>query len=87
MALDPKRKAACRAAILDHLEHVGSREWNTVRDAFPDVPHATFWRLIRTARAEMRHAHRHIGHSGALFLQTLEPPHTALELVGAAIFQ
>jgi len=53
MALDPKRKAACRAAILDHLEHVGSREWNAVRDAFPDVPHATFWRLIRTARAEM----------------------------------
>ena len=53
MALDPKRKAACRAAILDHLEHVGSREWNTVRDAFPDVPHATFWRLVRTARAEL----------------------------------
>jgi hypothetical protein len=35
------------------LEHVGSREWNAVRNAFPGVPHATFWRLIRTARAEV----------------------------------
>lgn len=53
MALDPKRKAACKAAILDHLDHVGPREWNAVRDAFQDVPKATFWRLVRTTRAEV----------------------------------
>lgn len=53
MALDPKRKSACKAAILDHLDHVGPREWNAVRDAFADVPKATFWRLVRTTRAEV----------------------------------
>ena len=53
MALNPKRKAACKAAILDHLDHVGPREWNAVRDAFADVPKATFWRLVRTTRAEV----------------------------------
>lgn len=53
MALDPKRKAACKAAILDHLEHAGSREWNTVRDAFADVARATFWRMVRAAKAEV----------------------------------
>lgn len=52
MALDPKRKAACKAAILDHLDHAGPREWNAVRSAFPDVPHATFWRLVRDVKAE-----------------------------------
>lgn len=52
MALDPKRKSACRDAIRDHLEHAGSREWNAVRDAFADVPHATFWRMVRAVKAE-----------------------------------
>ena len=53
MALDPKRKEACKAAILDHITNVGPREWNVVRDAFPDVPPASFWRLVRATRAEV----------------------------------
>ncbi len=53
MAIDQKRRAACRAAVLDHLKHVGPREWNVVRDAFADVPQATFWRLVRVTRAEV----------------------------------
>lgn len=51
MALDPNRKAACKAAILDHITNVGPREWSAVRDVFQDVPQASFWRLVREAKA------------------------------------
>ena len=52
MAISQTRKAACQAAIKDHLKHAGSREWSTVRDAFGDVSTASFWRWVRAAKAE-----------------------------------
>lgn len=51
MAIPPRLKAACQAAIADHLEHTGGTDWSTVRAAFPGVAEATFWRLVRAAKA------------------------------------
>lgn len=51
MAIPPRLKAACQAAIADHLEHTGGTDWSTVRAAFPGVAEASFWRMVRAAKA------------------------------------
>jgi len=51
MPLDPKRKSACKAAIVDHLEHTGSQGWDQVRRDFEDIPIATWWRWVAAAKA------------------------------------
>jgi len=52
MALDPKRKPACQAAIREHIAQVGAGGWDPLRREFADVPQATFWRWVRAAKAE-----------------------------------
>ena len=42
---------------------------------------------MRTARAKMRNAHRHLGEVSALLLQSLEPRDAPLQLLAAVIFQ
>ena len=42
---------------------------------------------MRTARAKMRNAHRHLGEVSALLLQSLEPRDAPLQFLAAVIFQ
>lgn len=37
-------------AILEHVRRGDSGNWKVVRDRFPEVPAATFWRYVRRAR-------------------------------------
>lgn len=52
MAVDQKRKAAAKAAIIDHLLQVGSHEWDALRRDFEDIPTATWWRMVRAAKGQ-----------------------------------
>lgn len=44
-------RQAALAAIAEHLETVGPHDWSLVRDRFPDVAEATFWRWVRQVKA------------------------------------
>lgn len=44
------RKKACEAAIIQHLQVIGAREWNDVLNQFPDIPKSTIWRWIHRIR-------------------------------------
>ena len=39
-----------REAIARHLELHGARDWNVVRERFPDISQATFWRYVKAIR-------------------------------------
>ena len=52
MALDPKRKSACRDAIRDHIARHGAGNWDPLLREFEDVAPATFWRLVKAGKAE-----------------------------------
>ncbi len=44
--------ADCYDAIIAHLRRVGSTNWKTVRDNYPDVGIRKFWRLVARAKDE-----------------------------------
>jgi hypothetical protein len=39
-----------REAIKRHLKIHGPREWNLIREQFPEISHATFWRHVKAVR-------------------------------------
>ena len=53
MTVDAKRKAAAMAAIVDHLKRIGAQDWALVRDVFPDIAPATFWRMVAVAKKQL----------------------------------
>jgi len=52
MAIGKTTKAACRAAIAKHLADEGAADWRSVMQRFPQVNERTFWRMVKTVRAE-----------------------------------
>ena len=50
MALDDTTRQAALKAIAAHLAEVGPKDWSAVRERFSDIPHATWWRLVREVR-------------------------------------
>lgn len=43
----PARAAVAKAAILDHVQVVGGKNWRDVFELFPDIPVSTMWRWAR----------------------------------------
>jgi hypothetical protein len=48
---DSDSKAEVMAAIEAHLSVDGPQNWGVVRDRYPQIPEATWWRWVRTAKA------------------------------------
>lgn len=48
---DATTRQAALAAIAEHLETIGPKDWSIVRDRFPDVAEATFWRWVKQVKA------------------------------------
>jgi hypothetical protein len=48
--ITPDQRAQAEAAIAEHLRTVGPRQWQQVRARFPDVPDATWWRMVKRVR-------------------------------------
>jgi hypothetical protein len=49
--IDSKTRACLDEAISKHLAAYGPREWAIVQQQFPNVPDATFWRMVRKVKA------------------------------------
>lgn len=47
------RKDALERAVAEHLTRNGSKNWQPLRDQFPDVSDSTFWRVVRSFRRDM----------------------------------
>jgi hypothetical protein len=45
-----ERVQILRETIKQHLEAHGPRNWSLVRQRFPDISHATFWRHVKAVR-------------------------------------
>jgi hypothetical protein len=45
-----ERVQILREAIQQHLERHGAHDWNVLRERFPDISHATFWRHVKAVR-------------------------------------
>lgn len=50
MALYDTIRQAALKAISPHLAEHGPRDWSAVQDRFSEIPHATWWRLVREVR-------------------------------------
>ena len=50
--MDRYRQEGLRKAIRKHLTDYGARNWKLVREKFTDIPHATFWRVVKAVREE-----------------------------------
>jgi hypothetical protein len=50
--MDRLRKECLQRAIREHLAEQGARNWKLVTGRFPEVGHATFWRIVKAVRAE-----------------------------------
>lgn len=53
MAIARSTKAACRAAIARHLADEGAGDWHSVLKQFPQINERTFWRMVKSTRAEV----------------------------------
>ncbi len=47
---DSERTVELHNAIDEHLRLFGSEGWSRVREGFPDISTATFWRHVRLVR-------------------------------------
>lgn len=52
MAKTRDDKAIVQRAIAQHLAESGSADWELVRQRFPNLPAATFWRWVRELKAK-----------------------------------
>jgi hypothetical protein len=66
--IDQKTRAALKADIAAHLLTAGGANWSTVRDRYPTISAASFWRILREVKAAQGAASSHDGE------QTLMPP-------------
>lgn len=48
--MDHFRRRALQEAIRQHLGDHGARQWSLVRNRFLDVPHASFWRAVKSVK-------------------------------------
>jgi hypothetical protein len=79
MATDVTSRVAAEHAIAEHLRKLGPREWNRVRSKFPEIPKATWFRMVARIKAappaskELKAARRAVrGKAKADLLQAME---------------
>jgi hypothetical protein len=84
------RRAEAAQAIREHLQKEAGGNWKAVRERFPDIPEATFWRMIRRERqaatgdVKIAEARRRLADHASASIQSQAEADAALAEAGAS---